>query len=89
MIKHIYLLTEGTVLIMVHTVSGSFQQGCTKLPNDPICASASADIIYTLPGKNIKVQCSAQKHDPLFAIVMCGASTTSSRTKKNALNTIV
>ena len=86
MIKHIYLSTEGTVLITVHTVSGSFQQGCTKLPNDPICASAVMK--YTLPGTNIKVQCSAQKHDPLFAIVIFGASTTNSRTK-NALNTIV
>ena len=75
MIKHIYLSTEGTVLITVHTVSGSFQQGCTKLPNDPICASTSADIIYTLPETNTKVQCSAQKHDPQFAIVMFYAST--------------
>ena len=40
------------------------------------------------PETNIKVQCSAQKHDPLFAIVIFGASTTNSQTK-NALNTIV
>ena len=30
---------------------------------------------YTLPGTNIKVQCSAQKHDPLFAIAMFYAAT--------------